>query len=167
MLPLKQILVLLPVALVSACNHRASIQLITLPPNADADLTIVGEPASSALPKASVEIRNTGDWIADLRITEAEGWGTLPAPRDLSPALPLPPGGVWKTDIDAGALLRIRNATDRDVHLQLFTPFWSTLSLVVYPKGRDHPERREIINEPGADGIFREPPVRPAVRREQ
>jgi hypothetical protein len=148
--------------ILSACTQRASIQLITLPPNADADLLITGEPASSDLPKAGVEVRNTGEWIADIKITEAETWGTLPAPRDLSPPLPLPPNGTWTLTIDTGALLHFHNnAPDRAAHLQLFTPSWTTLRLTVYPDGRNSPARQDIMNEPGADGLYRQPPARP------
>lgn len=146
-------------ASLQACTQRASFQFMTMPPGADADLKITGD--APPLPRPSVEVRNVGDTLAELTIVEAEYWGASPAPTIAGPTLPLPPGGTWQTPVDRGALLRIHNRGRDAARLQLFTPGWTSLTLVLYPKGRDEAPKAVIVHEPGADGVHREPPVRP------
>jgi len=151
--------------LLPACTQRASIQFMTMPAGADADLLVTAD--QPPLPRASVEVRNVGDTLADITVAEAEYWGASPAATITGPTLPLPPGGTWQATIDQGALLRLSNRGPTSAELQLFTPGWTTLSLVLYPRGRDQPPRTVIISQPGADGVFRQPPVRPAAQGPQ
>jgi hypothetical protein len=145
--------------LLGACAQRVSLQFVDLPAGADADITITGD--GPPLPRAMVEVRNVGDAPADLRISESEYWGSTPVSVLVTPPLPIPPGEACRTHIEGGALLRLHNQGSEAARLQVFTPAWTSLTLVVYPEGRERAARVVIVDEPGADGVRREPPVRP------
>lgn len=143
----------------SGCAERFAIVQTTLAPGADADVTVVGE-------HAELEIRNTGDWIADLKIEAHRGVGK---DQIKSPPLPLPPEATWKIRFDdlvhversgpadePGVILWIRNQGDRAAKLQFWAPRWTTLTINAFPNGREARPITPIVDEPGADGVKRE-----------
>jgi hypothetical protein len=136
--------VLLLVAAAGGCAQRFSYEYFTMPPGADVDVVVAGS-------SPTVEVRNGGDWIADLEITAKD------RPTVVGPPLPMPPGAAWEVTLEGGGELRVHNKGDRAADVRLWTPGWTTLRVRLYPQGRNGKEVKRIVDEPGADDVYREP----------